>query len=348
VNPNSEVLVASNPEFLREGEAIGDFMNPDRIVVGVEDGHSGEVLQRLYAPLTENGAPLLLMRRRAAELVKYASNSFLATKITFINEMANLCEAVGADVLDVSRGMGLDRRIGASFLQPGPGYGGSCFPKDCNALVTTAQQYDVQLAVVQSAIQSNFDRKQSMANRILQAMGGNVEGRTIAMLGLTFKANTDDMRDAPAIPIIQALKKAGAAVKAYDPQGMGAASQMISGIEFAPSALACCVGADCIVIATEWQEFGALDPWQVAKVSRGHVICDLRNIIDDAEFVEAGFLVWGVGRPRGEGGRTTGRSIPWGHDGDCGLAERASRATGRAGGLVAVAARVGPQPHSGN
>ena len=297
VDPDLKISVASNPEFLREGNAIGDFMKPDRIVLGVEDERARDVLERLYAPLTDAGAPLLTMRRRAAELVKYAANTFLATKITFINEMANLCEVVGVDALDVSQGIGLDRRIGASFLQPGPGYGGSCFPKDCNALVSTARAHHVELTVVESAISSNNGRRRLIAERIIAALGDDVRGKSVAMLGLTFKANTDDLRDTPAVPIIEALKEAGLRVVAYDPQGMESAAKTLVGVEMAPSALACCADADCIVVATEWPEFRTLDAKAAAGLVRGKLVCDLRNIIDADAFVDAGFVVHGVGRP---------------------------------------------------
>ena len=288
--------VASNPEFLREGNAIGDFMAPDRIVIGVEDDRARDVLARTYAPLTSRGAPLLATSRRAAELVKYASNCFLATKISFINEVADLCEAVDADVEEVAAGMGLDRRIGSAFLNAGPGYGGSCFPKDCDALLATAGDNGVKLNVVSSAVAANTARKNAMAQRVVRALGNDVKSRVVAVLGLTFKADTDDVREAPAFALIEGLKQAGISVRVFDPQGMGHARRMLSGVKFCSSALDACWGADCAVIATEWREFRALSVKTLARVMRGRTIVDLRNLFDHEEFVDEGFVVHGIGR----------------------------------------------------
>jgi UDPglucose 6-dehydrogenase len=295
--PDLRLSVVSNPEFLREGEAIGDFMAPDRVIVGAEDALGRETLERLYAPLRERGANLLFMRRRAAELVKYASNAFLAAKIAFINEIADLCEVVDADIDEVAQGVGLDRRIGAAFLKAGPGYGGSCFPKDCAALVTTAQDHAVDLRMVESAITANQMRKRLMARRVINAMGGAVQGATIAVLGLTFKADTDDMRDAPSITIIESLRLAGAAIKVYDPQGMDTARGVLGEVEYCESAMGCCTGADCIVLTTEWKEFLSLDFEAVAKVARGRLFLDLRNLLDTERLLAAGFTTHNVGRP---------------------------------------------------
>jgi len=294
--PNLELSVVSNPEFLREGEAIIDFMAPDRIVVGVEDDFGRQILERLYAPLRERGAALLFMGRRGAELVKYAANAFLVTKISFINEIADLCEAVDADIEEVAQGVGLDRRIGGAFLRAGPGYGGSCFPKDCAALLTTAQEQAVDLRIVESAINANRARKRVMARRVINAMGGNVRGASIAVLGLTFKAETDDMRDAPSIAIVETLRLAGAAIRVYDPQGMPQARQILGDVTFCQSALSCCEGADCIVLATEWREFLSLDLDAVARMARGRIFIDLRNLLDADRLLAAGFTVHGIGR----------------------------------------------------
>jgi UDPglucose 6-dehydrogenase len=294
--PGLDASVVSNPEFLREGEAIVDFMAPDRIVVGAEDDFGRDVMERLYAPLRERGAALLFMRRRGAELVKYASNAFLVTKISFINEIADLCEAVDADIGEVAQGVGLDRRIGAAFLTAGPGYGGSCFPKDCAALLTTARDHAIDLRIVESAINANHARKRVMARRVINAMGGAVRGTTIAVLGLTFKANTDDMRDAPSIAIVESLRVGGARVKVYDPQGMSQARALLGDVDYCDSAAECCDGADCIVLATEWPEFRELDFATLAQAARGRVFIDLRNLIDVERLVAAGFTAHGIGR----------------------------------------------------
>lgn len=296
VAPALRFSVASNPEFLREGNAIGDFMAPNRIVIGTEDDRARDILERTYAPLTSRGAPLLATSRRAAELVKYASNCFLATKISFINEVADLCEAVDADVAEVAAGMGLDRRIGSAFLNAGPGYGGSCFPKDCDALLATAGDNGVKLNVVSSAVAANTARKNAMARRVVRALGNNVEGKVVTVLGLTFKADTDDVREAPAFALIEGLKQAGLSVRVFDPQGMAHARRMLAGVEFCGSALDACWGADCTVIATEWREFRALDVKTLARVMRGRTIVDLRNLLDREEFVDEGFVVHSIGR----------------------------------------------------
>jgi len=294
--PGLRFSVASNPEFLREGNAIGDFMAPDRIVIGTEDDHARDVLERAYAPLTALGAPLLSTSRRAAELVKYASNCFLATKISFINEVADLCEAVDADIDEVAAGMGLDRRIGSAFLNAGPGYGGSCFPKDCDAMLATAKLNGVKLNVVSSAVVANTARKNAMARRVLRALGSDVEDKVVAVLGLTFKADTDDVREAPAFALIEGLKQAGISVRVFDPQGMPHARRMLAGVEFCNSALAACSGVDCAVIATEWQEFRAVDAKALARVMRGRTIVDLRNLLEHDAFADEGFIVHSIGR----------------------------------------------------
>ena len=271
-------------------------MAPDRIVIGTDDDHARNVLERTYAPLTARGAPLLSTARRAAELVKYASNCFLATKISFINEVADLCEAVDADVEEVAAGMGLDRRIGSAFLSAGPGYGGSCFPKDCDAMLATAGINGVKLNVVSSAVASNDARKNAMARRVVRALGSDVEGKVVAVLGLTFKADTDDVRVSPAFALIEGLKQAGISVRVFDPQGMAHARRILTDVEFCGSALDACSGADCTVIATEWREFRALDVKALARVMQGRTIVDLRNLLDHEAFADEGFVVHGIGR----------------------------------------------------
>src|SRR5919206_2438420 len=250
--PDAEFAVVSNPEFLREGAAIADFKRPDRIVIGTADERARAVMTEIYRPLYLNQSPLLFTSRRTAELTKYAANAFLATKITFINEIADLCEKVGANVQEVARGIGLDNRIGTKFLHAGPGYGGSCFPKDTLALMKTAQDYEAPIRIVETVAAVNEQRKRAMGRKVIAACGGSVRGRTIALLGLTFKPNTDDMRDAPSIAIIAALQDAGAKVRAYDPEGMEAAQAVLSGVEYAPDPYACAEGADALVIVTEW------------------------------------------------------------------------------------------------
>jgi UDPglucose 6-dehydrogenase len=292
------VSVASNPEFLREGAAIADFKHPDRILVGAEDDHARHVLAEIYRPLFLNRAPMLFTGRRTAELTKYAANAFLAMKISFINEMADLCEAVDADVQDLARGIGLDNRIGAKFLHAGPGYGGSCFPKDTLALLRTAEEAGIRQDIVSTVVEVNDRRKEAMAGRVRDALGGSLAGKQIGVLGLTFKPNTDDMRDAPSIPLIQGLLAGGASVAAFDPVGRDQAEQLLSGIVFANSAEEAADGADAVVIVTEWDEFRALDLHEIAGRMRGNMLVDLRNIYDRVDAEEAGLAYRGIGRGR--------------------------------------------------
>ena len=293
-----DVSVASNPEFLREGAAIADFKHPDRIVVGAEDERAREVLREIYRPLFLNRAPILFTGRRTAELTKYAANAFLAVKISFINEVADLCEAVDADVQDVARGIGLDNRIGPKFLHAGPGYGGSCFPKDTLALLQTAEKAGVDQRIVRTTVKVNDDRKEAMVERVATALGGDLQGKRVGVLGLAFKPNTDDMREAPSIPLIKALVARGAEVAAFDPVARHQAEQVFDGIEFAGSAYAAASGADALVIVTEWDEFRALDLEKIAASLRGNVLVDLRNVYDRDEAEEAGLTYYGVGRGR--------------------------------------------------
>ena len=288
--------VASNPEFLREGAAIRDFKIPDRIVVGAEDDRARQVLKEIYRPLFLNQAPILFTARRTAELTKYAANAFLAMKISFINEIANLCEAVGADVQEVARGIGLDNRIGAKFLHAGPGYGGSCFPKDTLALLKTAEEAGVEQRIISTVVSVNDDRKEAMASRVAKALGGSVTGKRIGVLGLTFKPNTDDMRDAPSILLIKGLLAGGAEVAAFDPVGREQAEPLLPGIAFAEDAYAAAAGADALVIVTEWDEFRALDLNSIAVKMRGTALVDLRNVYDRLEAERAGLVHFGVGR----------------------------------------------------
>jgi UDPglucose 6-dehydrogenase len=294
--PDADFAVVSNPEFLREGAAIEDFKRPDRVVVGVENTRARDVMRELYRPLFLNETPILFTERRTSELIKYASNAFLAMKITFINEMADLCEAVGADVQQVARGIGLDNRIGKKFLHAGPGYGGSCFPKDTLALVRTAEEAGRPLKLVETTVAVNDARKERMAEKIIQAAGGSVEGKTIAVLGLTFKPNTDDMREAPSLVIVPALQRGGARVRAYDPAGLMEAEQLLDGVDFVTGPYQCVEGADLLVIITEWNEFRALDLERVRKALKSPVIVDLRNIYDPADMAERGFTYVSVGR----------------------------------------------------
>jgi UDPglucose 6-dehydrogenase len=294
----TDVSVASNPEFLREGAAIADFKHPDRIVVGAQDGRAQDVLREIYRPLFLNRAPILITGRRTAELTKYAANAFLAVKISFINEVADLCEAVDADVQDVARGIGLDNRIGPKFLHAGPGYGGSCFPKDTLALLQTADKAGVDQRIVRTTVQVNDDRKAAMVDRVARALGGNLSGKRVAVLGLAFKPNTDDMREAPSIPLVQGLVEQGAQVSAFDPVARHQAEQVLNGIDFASDAYAAASGADALVIVTEWDEFRALDLDKIAASMRGKVLVDLRNVYDRAEAEEAGLTYYGVGRGR--------------------------------------------------
>src|SRR5690348_1880930 len=292
----TDVSVASNPEFLREGAAIADFKHPDRIVVGAEDDRAQHALREIYRPLFLNRAPILITGRRTAELTKYAANAFLAVKISFINEIADLCEAVDADVQDVARGIGLDNRIGPKFLHAGPGYGGSCFPKDTLALLQTADKFGVDQRIVRTTVKVNDDRKAGMVERVERAVGGDLKGKKVAVLGLAFKPNTDDMRDAPSIPLVNALVERGAEVSAFDPVAREQAEKVFSGIEFASNAYAAAAGADVLVIVTEWDEFRALDLDKVADLLRGKALVDLRNVYDPAEVAEAGLLHYGIGR----------------------------------------------------
>jgi len=291
-----EVSVASNPEFLREGAAIADFKHPDRIVVGAEDDRAQDALREIYRPLFLNRAPILITGRRTAELTKYAANAFLAVKISFINEIADLCEAVDADVQDVARGIGLDNRIGPKFLHAGPGYGGSCFPKDTLALLQTADAAGVDQRIVRTTVAVNDDRKAHMVERVSRALGGELKGKRVAVLGLAFKPNTDDMREAPSIPIVKALVDRGASVVAFDPVARQQAEQIFSGVEFTDDAYAAANGADALVIVTEWDEFRALDLDKIAELLRGKALVDLRNVYDRAEAEEAGLAYYGVGR----------------------------------------------------
>ncbi|AMB46170.1 UDP-glucose/GDP-mannose dehydrogenase family protein [Methylobacterium sp. AMS5] len=293
--PDIDVGVASNPEFLREGAAIGDFKRPDRIVIGAEDARAVAVMQEVYRPLYLNAAPILLTGRRTAELTKYAANAFLATKITFINEIADLCEQVGANVQEVARGIGLDNRIGAKFLHAGPGYGGSCFPKDTLALVKTAQDYGTPVRIVETVVAVNDQRKRAMARKVIAACGGSVRGKRVALLGLTFKPNTDDMRDAPSLSIIAGLQDAGAQIVAYDPEGMEQARPLLQGVAYAEDAYACAEGADALVIVTEWNAFRALDLARLKGLMRAPVLVDLRNVYAPEEARRQGLRHVGVG-----------------------------------------------------
>jgi UDPglucose 6-dehydrogenase len=292
----TDVSVASNPEFLREGAAIADFKHPDRIVVGAEDERAQEVLKEIYRPLFLNRAPILFTGRRTAELTKYAANAFLAVKISFINEIADLCEAVDADVQDVARGIGLDNRIGPKFLHAGPGYGGSCFPKDTLALLQTADAAGVDQRIVRTTVKVNDDRKARMVDRVERAVGGGLKGKRIAVLGLAFKPNTDDMRDAPSIPLINSLLERGAEVSAFDPVAREQAERIFPGIQFATDAYEAADGADGLVIVTEWDEFRALDLEKIAESLRGKVLIDLRNVYDRDEAEDVGLEYYGVGR----------------------------------------------------
>ncbi len=298
--PEADFSVVSNPEFLREGAAIGDFKRPDRIVVGTEDPRAEAVMREVYRPLYLNAAPILVTGRRTAELTKYAANAFLAAKITFINEIADLCEAVGADVQAVARGIGLDGRIGSKFLHAGPGYGGSCFPKDTLALAKTAQDHGTPLRLVETVVAVNDHRKRAMARKVIRACGGSVRGRTVALLGLTFKPDTDDMREAPSLSIVAGLQDAGAKVRAYDPEGMEQARPLLPGVTFATDAYSCVAGADALVIVTEWNAFRALDLERIRQAMQVPVLVDLRNIYDPKTAAQHGFAYHAVGRAGSE------------------------------------------------
>lgn len=295
--PEAEFDVCSNPEFLREGSAIEDFQRPDRVVIGSESERAREVMQRLYRPLYLIETPIVMTNLETSELIKYAANTFLAAKITFINEVADLCEKVGANVHDVAKGIGLDGRIGGKFLHPGPGYGGSCFPKDTLALVHTARDVGAPLRIIETVVDVNATRKKAMAERIIAACGGSVAGKTIAVLGVTFKPNTDDMRDAPSLDILPALQQAGASLRAYDPAGREEAEKLLPGIVWCKDAYETLEGAACVALLTEWNEFRALDLARVRSLLREPVMVDLRNVYKPAEMAAAGFRYTSVGRP---------------------------------------------------
>ncbi|MCF8509108.1 MAG: UDP-glucose/GDP-mannose dehydrogenase family protein [Hyphomonadaceae bacterium] len=296
-NPNAKFAVVSNPEFLREGAAIGDFKRPDRVVVGTDSEEAREVMRELYRPLFLNETPLVYTSRRTSELIKYAANAFLAVKITFINEMADLCEKVGANVQDVSKGIGLDNRIGKKFLHAGPGYGGSCFPKDTLALTKTANDHGSPVRIVDTVVEVNDARKKAMADRVIKAMGGSVNGKTIGVLGLAFKPNTDDMRDAPSLDIIPALQAAGARVKAYDPESMHEAGKMLTEVDFCDGPYHAIDGADAMVLITEWDQFRAMDFDRVKKLLKTPTVVDLRNVYQPSDMAKRGFNYVSVGRP---------------------------------------------------
>jgi UDPglucose 6-dehydrogenase len=296
IAPKELFSVVSNPEFLREGAAIEDFKRPDRVVVGTTDPHAREVMVQLYRPLSLNQSPILFTDRRTAELTKYAANAFLATKITFINEIADICEAAGADVQDVARGIGLDRRIGPKFLHAGPGYGGSCFPKDTLALVKTAQDFGAPSRIVETVVAVNDQRKRAMARKVIAACGGSVRGAKIAVLGLTFKPNTDDMREAPSIAIVRALQDAGANLSAFDPVGMANAPEVMDNVEYASDAYSCLDGAEAMVLVTEWDMLRGLDPKTIRKHLKGNVVVDLRNVYNPDEIRSHGLTYIGIGR----------------------------------------------------
>ncbi|MBP7065859.1 UDP-glucose/GDP-mannose dehydrogenase family protein [Ferrovibrio sp.] len=295
--PAAEFEMASNPEFLREGAAIEDFMRPDRVVCGAESDWARDLLRKLYRPLYINETPILFTQLETAELIKYAANAFLATKITFINEIADLCEKTGVNVQDVAKGIGLDGRIGGKFLHAGPGYGGSCFPKDTQALVATGRKHDAPLRIVETVVDINEKRKQRMAEKIIGAMGGDVAGKRIAVLGLTFKPETDDMRDSPSLVIIPALQAAGASIRAYDPEGMDEARKLLDGLTWCEGPYQAAEGADAVVIITEWNQFRALDLDRLKRLLRQPLMIDLRNIYKPAEMGQAGFVYHSVGRP---------------------------------------------------
>ncbi|WP_264593997.1 UDP-glucose dehydrogenase family protein [Sphingobium sp. B12D2B] len=295
-NPDADFAVISNPEFLREGAAIDDFKRPDRVVIGGDDRRALDVMRQIYRPLVIGRSPVIEMSRRGAELTKYAGNAFLATKITFINEIADLCEKVGADVHEVARGIGLDNRIGAKFLHPGPGFGGSCFPKDTLALLKTAQDYEAPQRIVETVVAVNDSRKRAMGRKVIQAMGGEVRGKTIAVLGLTFKQNTDDMRDSPAIAIIETLQDAGAEIHAHDPEGMEQAKLVLRDVTYFGNAYDTMAGADALVFITEWDAFRALDLARIKSLLKTPVMIDLRNLYPRDLVEDAGFSYTAVGR----------------------------------------------------
>lgn len=295
-NPKADFAVVSNPEFLREGAAIGDFKRPDRVVVGTDSERAREVMRELYRPLYLNETPMLFTSRRTSELIKYAANAFLAVKITFINEMADLCEKVGANIQDVSKGIGLDNRIGRKFLHAGPGYGGSCFPKDTLALTKTANDAGSPVRIVDTVVEVNDARKKAMAQRVIAACGGSVEGKTIGVLGLAFKPNTDDMRDAPSLDIIPALQAAGARIKAYDPESMGEAGKLLQDVQFCDGPYHAVDGADAMVLITEWDQFRALDLDRTKSLMKTPIVVDLRNVYDPEMMAKRAFAYKSIGR----------------------------------------------------
>ena len=309
VRPDASFDVVSNPEFLREGSAIGDFMRPDRVVIGAETDRAREVMRALYRPLYLIETPIVFTTIETAELIKYAANSFLATKISFINEVADLCERVGADVQDVAKGIGLDGRIGGKFLHAGPGYGGSCFPKDCLALVRTAQEAEAPISIVEQVVRVNDARKRKMAEKIVKACGGSVAGKTLAILGLAFKPNTDDMREAPSLTIVPTLQELGAEIRAFDPEGMTEAKKLLPGIAFATDAYDAMRGADAAVLLTEWNEFRALDLERVKSLLKTPTLIDLRNVYKPTEMAAAGFFYFSIGRRPVEPGRAGLRAV---------------------------------------
>ena len=306
--PDIDTWAVSNPEFLREGAAIEDFKRPDRIVIGAEDPRAAELMREVYRPLYLNKAPLLFTSRRTAELIKYAANAFLATKITFINEIADLCEIAGADVQDVSQGIGLDRRIGAKFLHAGPGYGGSCFPKDTLALLKTAEDYQSPLRIVEAVVQVNDARKRAMGRKVIRALGEEPRGKTVALLGLTFKPNTDDMRDAPSLSIVRALEDAGVIVRGYDPEGMEQARALMPNVKLCATPYEAAEGADAVVLVTEWDVLRALDLKRLARTMNQPTLIDLRNVYPPEEAQNAGLSYFGIGR--GRSSKSAGEEAP--------------------------------------
>jgi UDPglucose 6-dehydrogenase len=310
VRPDAQFAVVSNPEFLREGAAIEDFKRPDRVVVGIEDERARPVMTELYRPLYLNETPIVFTGRRTSELIKYAANGFLAMKITFINEMADLCEAVGADVQQVAKGIGLDARIGSKFLNAGPGYGGSCFPKDTLALARTAVDNGSPVRLIETTIDVNKQRKKDMADKVAAAVGGDLTGKTVGILGVTFKPNTDDMRDAPALDIVPALQKMGASVQAYDPEGAKEAAHMLKDVDFKAGPYEAVEGADVLVILTEWDQFRALDMDRVKSLLKAPIVVDLRNIYRPSDMAAAGFSYTGIGRGYVPGAAAAAASAP--------------------------------------
>ena len=297
INPNANFDIASNPEFLREGNAIEDFMRPDRVVVGIENNKAKEIISSIYKPLFLIETPILFTDLKTAELIKYSANAFLAVKISFINQMADLCEKVGADVHDVARGMGLDKRIGSKFLHPGPGYGGSCFPKDTLALIQTAKLYDTDISIVETVVQYNQKRKSDMASKIIKIFNGKTENKKISILGLAFKPGTDDMRDSPALDIIPKLQEVGFKISAFDPVSMKEAKLLLNDIVFSENIEDCLKDADALVILTEWNEFRGLTATKLKQLMNGNILIDLRNALNPENFNESEFTLIQIGRP---------------------------------------------------